>query len=335
MAQDDRSVKIIDRIDAAHLAIERHRALQVGLSAQPASIPPLWFYDERGSILFDEITRLEEYYPTRTERSILEREAGAIVTLAKPRALVELGSGTCEKTRVILDAMEAADLLECIVPLDISTAMLERSVQELASEYPTSSVIGVAADFTDGLEHLGPMPPKMVTFLGSTIGNLLPVERARFLSDVAASLGPSDWLLLGCDLIKDPSRLLAAYNDSQGLTAAFNRNMLSSLNQGVGADFDPELFDHIATWDPERAVIEMRLRAKCAMSVEITDLDLSLDLEEGDEILTETCAKFTVAQVRDELIAAGLTTEAVYLDDASDFALLLARPTRSGATARP
>lgn len=332
VTKDARSVRIIDRTETEHLAQQRLSSLRQSLTSRPIAISPLWFYDEEGSLLFDQITRLDEYYPTRTERAILEREAVSIVELAQPRALVELGSGTCEKTRVILDAMEAAGLLDCIVPLDISAEMLERSVHELAGDYPRSSVVGVAADFTDGLAHLEPMPSKMVTFLGSTIGNLLPDERANFLSEIERSLAPGDWFLLGCDLIKDTHRLLAAYDDALGLTGTFNRNMLVSLNHAVGASFDPERFDHVVTWNPTTTTIEMRLRAQSAMTVDIEALEISIDFHEGEEILTETCSKFTVVQMRDELSAAGLVTEAVYLDDDEDFALLLARPFELGST---
>lgn len=326
MSQAARTVQVVDHIDVAHLAAERTRVLHEALMARPISIPPLWFYDERGSILFDEITRLEEYYPTRSERSILEAEAEAIIALAAPRTLVELGSGTCEKTRVLLDAMASDGRLDMIVPLDISSEMLERSVHELAREYPESSVVGIAADFTDGLEHLTTVGPAMIAFLGSTIGNLRPPERADFLRNVAATLRPGDSFLLGCDLIKDPARLLAAYDDAQGVTADFNRNMLRSINRAFEANFDEDLFDHVATWDPDAAVIEMRLRSRTQMAVEVTGLGLTLDLDEGEDILTETCSKFTVDGMTSELAAAGLRTDAVYLDAAGDFALLLARP---------
>ena len=317
-----------DDLGSAHRAQLRH-----ALSQRPIVIPPMWFYDEDGSLLFDEITRLDEYYPTRTERSILEASSREIVERARPRSLVELGSGTCEKTRVLLDAMRRGGLLETIVPLDISSEMLERSVEELSGEYPGVDVVGVVADFSGGFEFLEEFGARLVAFLGSTIGNFRPTDRARFLTDVAASLGSDDWFLLGFDLVKDPRRLVAAYDDSAGVTAAFNRNMLSSLNHAVGANFEPDQFEHVAVWNEQSSSIEMRLRALCDMDVTITDLDLDFHVTAGEEILTETCAKFTIAGMAAELGEAGLDVAQVFSDDAQDFALMLAKKaSRNGST---
>jgi L-histidine N-alpha-methyltransferase len=298
----------------------------IGLRSLPKAIPSTWFYDERGSILFDEITRLEEYYQTRTERLLLSSHAAEIVALSGVSSLLELGSGTCEKTRVLLDEMRTTDRLRAIVAIDISAEMLARSVAELAGEYPSATVCGLVSDFDGALGALPVHDDRLVAFLGGTIGNLRPDERAAFFSTLAADLRRGDWFLLGCDLVKGADRLIAAYDDRAGVTAAFNRNVLSVLNRELGADFDPEAFTHVALWDDDERWIEMRLRSVRHQVVTLADLAMTVVFEEGEEMRTEISAKFTVSSMTAELATAGLATRAAYTDAHDDFALLLAQP---------
>lgn len=263
-----------------------------GLTATPKELPPRWFYDERGSELFDRITRLPEYYPTRTERSILDARAGEIAAAAGADVLVELGSGTSEKTRLLLTALREAGTLRRFVPFDVDPSVLRLAGAALTEEYPGLEVDGVVGDFT---RHLGELPTdgrRMVAFLGSTIGNLAPAERAAFLADLAATLQPGDSFLLGTDLVKDPGRLVRAYDDAEGVTAEFNRNVLLVLNRELKADFDPESFDHVALWDAEHEWIEMRLRSARDQQVNVAALDLGVPFAAGEEMRTEISAKF-------------------------------------------
>ena len=296
-----------------------------GLGTQPKSLPPKWFYDARGSELFEEITRLPEYYPTRAEREILQTRAGELARRTGARALVELGSGSSEKTRLLLDALRAHGTLEEFVPLDVSESALREAVDAIAADYPGLRVHGVVGDFT---EHLGRLPgrsPRLVAFLGGTIGNLLPEERARFLAGVREVLQPGEWLLLGTDLVKDPETLVRAYDDAAGVTAQFNLNVLHVLNRELGADFDVDAFTHVARWDAEHEWIEMRLRATRAMRAVVPEVDLRLRLEEGEEIRTEISAKFRREGVEAELKEAGFDLDAWWTDEQGRFALSLAR----------
>jgi len=314
------------RLTPEDLRAQLRRDVEAGLTAQPKSIPSTWFYDEQGSLLFDEITRLEEYYQTRTERSLLRTHAKDIVARSEATSLVELGSGTCEKTRVLLDKMRDEAQLEAIAAIDISAEMLERSALELAAEYPTAQVHGVVTDFDGALAGLPTLPRRLVAFLGGTIGNLRPAERASFFTRLAEGLGAGDWFLLGCDLVKDTDRLIAAYDDAAGVTAAFNRNVLSVLNRELEATFDLEAFEHVALWNEEERWIEMRLRSLRDQDVSVADLGLCLTFAEGEELRTEISAKFTVASMEAELLDAGLVTRAVFTDEQDDFALFLAEP---------
>ena len=296
-----------------------------GLGTQPKSLPPKWFYDARGSELFEEITRLPEYYPTRAEREILQTRAGELARRTGARALVELGSGSSEKTRLLLDALRAHGTLGEFVPLDVSESALREAVDAIAADYPGLRVHGVVGDFT---EHLGRLPgrsPRLVAFLGGTIGNLLPEERARFLAGVREVLQPGEWLLLGTDLVKDPETLVRAYDDAAGVTAQFNLNVLHVLNRELGADFDVDAFTHVARWDAEHEWIEMRLRATRAMRAAVPEVDLRLRLEEGEEIRTEISAKFRREGVEAELKEAGFDLDAWWTDEQDRFALSLAR----------
>ncbi|MFP3986575.1 L-histidine N(alpha)-methyltransferase [Streptomyces sp. E11-3] len=306
-----------DATDAALRADVLH-----GLTQDPKTLPPKWFYDAQGSELFEQITALPEYYPTRAEREILLARAPEIAAASGARTLVELGSGSSDKTRHLLDALPE---LDAYVPVDVSASALEQAGQALAAERPGLDVHALIADFTHGLE-LPPTPgPRLVVFLGGTIGNLLPAERAAFLASVRTLLDPGDTLLLGTDLVKDEARLVAAYDDAAGVTAAFNKNVLKVINRELGADFDPEAFDHVARWDAEREWIEMRLRARTALSVKVPALDLAVDFAAGEELRTEVSAKFREERVRAELTAAGLEPVRWWTDAAGRFALSLAR----------
>jgi L-histidine N-alpha-methyltransferase len=301
--------------------------VRAGLTASPKELPPKYFYDDRGSELFDEITRLPEYYPTRAERAILELHAAELATRSGADTLVELGSGTSEKTRLLLDALAAAGTLERFVPFDVSEATLVAAANAVADEYRVS-VHAVVGDFEHHLDRIPGGGTRMVAFLGSTIGNLTPAMRARFLAQVAAGLGPDDTFLLGTDLVKDPSRLVAAYDDDAGVTADFNRNVLRVVNRSLGADFDPDAFAHVARWDPEAEWVEMWLRSDGARTVRVEALGLDVHLGAGEAIRTEISAKFRRERVAGELATAGLVLDGWWTDPAGDFALSLARPAR-------
>ena len=296
-----------------------------GLTASPKQLPPKYFYDARGSELFEEITRLPEYYPTRTERSILEVNADEIALVSGADTLVELGSGSSEKTRLLLDALSHAGHLRRYVPVDVSSAALKAAMAALADDYPGLELHGVVADFEAHLEELPAGGRRIVAFLGSTIGNLEPGARSSLLTMVRRGLGPTDTLLLGTDLVKDPARLVAAYDDAAGVTAQFNRNVLHVLNRELGADFDPELFDHVARWNAAEEQMEMWLRARVASRVHVADLGLEVGFERGEEMRTETSAKFRTDRLRDELAAAGLTVTHSWTDPDDDFAITLSR----------
>ncbi len=296
-----------------------------GLTSRPRTLPPVWFYDERGSLLFDEITRLPEYYPTRAERALLERHADQIAALTGADTLVELGSGTSEKTRVLLDALARAGTLRLYAPLDVSVEVMEAASADISEAYGVD-VDAVVGDFSRHLDRLPGRGRRLVAFLGSTIGNLDPGERAVFLADVARGLKPGDWLLLGSDLVKDRDRLRAAYDDAAGVTAEFNRNVLRVLNRELSGDFDVDAFAHRAVWDEAEGRIEMRLVAGSPQHVHLADLDLDVDFEAGEELRTEISTKFTVAQVEAELAAAGLTTKAVFGADEGEFLLTVSTP---------
>ncbi|WP_199432201.1 L-histidine N(alpha)-methyltransferase [Qaidamihabitans albus] len=299
-----------------------------GLSADQKWLPSKWFYDARGSELFDEITELPEYYPTRSERQILRREAAEIATVTGAHTLVELGSGSSEKTRVLLDALGEHGTLKTFVPLDVSESALSEASNAIAADYPALAVHGVVGDFT---EHLGLLPgqqPRLVAFLGGTIGNFLPAERARFLRSVRDVLTDGEWLLLGTDLVKDPNTLVRAYDDAAGVTAEFNRNVLRVLNARLGADFDPAAFEHVSHWDAGAEWIEMRLRARTDMRVRIPGADLEVTFAAGEHVRTEISAKFRPEGVRAELAEAGFGLERWWTDSGGRFGVSLARARR-------
>jgi L-histidine N-alpha-methyltransferase len=307
-----------DDIDAALRADVR-----AGLTAPAKELPPKWFYDERGSQLFDQITRLPEYYPTRCERAILDERAPAIVAASGADTLVELGSGTSEKTRLLLDAMRDRGALRRYVPFDVSESTLRAAGAALEADYPGLDVHGVVGDFDHHLARLPGDGRRLVAFLGGTIGNLKPAERKQFLADLVGGLNAGDGLLLGTDLVKDVSRLEAAYDDSAGVTAAFNRNVLAVINRRLDADFDLDRFEHRACFDTDNEWIEMRLRSTIAQQVRIDDLDLVVDFARGEEMRTEISAKFRRAGVETELADAGLRLTEWWTDAGGDFALSL------------
>ncbi|MBF6060597.1 L-histidine N(alpha)-methyltransferase [Nocardia terpenica] len=295
-----------------------------GLTATPKWLPPKWFYDARGSELFEAITELPEYYPTRTERALLERVVGEIAEIARAEVLVELGAGSAAKTRLLLSALSAGGPLKTYVPQDVSESALRGAAAEIAAEFPGLAVHGVVSDFTDTLHNLPRGGRRMIAFLGGTIGNLVPAERAEFLTGIQRVLEPGEQLLLGAGLVIDPAVLVPAYDDAAGVTAEFNRNVLHVLNSRLHADFDPDAFAHIALWDTDNEWIEMRLEAGRDMTVTVADLDLTVRFARGEQLRTEISAKFRIDGLTAELAAAGFATEHVWTDPADRFALILA-----------
>jgi L-histidine N-alpha-methyltransferase len=300
-----------------------------GLTRPFKELPPKHFYDTRGAELFDRICELPEYYPTRAERSILETRADEIVARTGAGEVVELGSGTAEKTGLLLAAMERADTLGRYVPVDVTEAMVVRCAEEFTERFDGLSVHGIVGDFERHLVHVPEAgdAPRIVAFLGGTVGNFAPGARRRFLRSIAGLLRPGvDHLLLGTDLVKDPAVLEAAYDDAAGVTAEFNRNVLHVVNRELGADFDPSAFAHVAFFDREHEWIEMRLRATRRMTVTIPAVDLTVDFAAREELRTEISAKFTPDRLRRDLAAAGLSLEETLTDDQGRFALSLSTP---------
>jgi len=297
-----------------------------GLTSQPKSLPPKWFYDAQGSALFDKITELPEYYPTRAEREILRVTATGIASQTRARTLIELGSGSSDKTRLLLDALRAAGTLRCYVPVDVSEPALAAAGRALSAEYPGLDVRAVVSDFEERLGFPADGAPRLVAFLGSTIGNLEPAQRAAFLSRVRAQLRPGDFFLLGTDLVKDPATLVAAYDDASGVTADFNKNVLAVLNTELGADFDLDAFEHVALWDADSEWIEMRLRSCMTQTVRLPAIGLAVDFADGEEMRTEVSAKFRREGVSGELAAAGFAMRSWWTDAAAQFGLSLSVP---------
>ena len=294
-----------------------------GLTDTPKWLPPKWFYDEQGSELFEEITRLPEYYPTRAEREILTAHATDIAAISAATTLVELGAGSGEKTRLLLDALREGGTLQTYVPVDVSEAALRGTAAALQADYPDLDVYAVAADFEEHLDRLPDTGRRLVAFLGGTIGNLTPEQRGPFLAALRRTLQPGDTLLLGTDLVKSPSVLVPAYDDSAGVTAAFNRNVLYVINRELKADFEPELFEHVARWDARHEWIEMRLRSVREQVVRIDGLDLDVPFAAGEELRTEISAKFRRPGVEHELAAAGLELMFWWTDTQARFGLSL------------
>ncbi len=310
---------------AADAAAQALRAdVRHGLEQTPKSLPPKWFYDSVGSDLFDQITRLPEYYPTRTEAQILRTQAPAIAAASGADTLVELGSGTSEKTRLLLTALRDNGTLRRFVPFDVDSTVLEAAGAALTGEYPGLDIDAVCGDFE---EHLAKIPAggrRLFVFLGSTIGNLTSEPRAQFLAALADVLDPGDSLLLGTDLVKDTGRLVRAYDDSAGVTARFNLNVLAVVNRELQADFDVEAFEHVARWNADEERIEMWLRATTPQRVNVAGLGLQVEFAAGEEMLTEVSCKFRPEAVEQELVAAGLQRTQWWTDPAGDFGLSLA-----------
>jgi L-histidine N-alpha-methyltransferase len=317
------TLSLSNYLEADFAAEALRRDVRDGLSQAPKSLPPKWFYDSVGSDLFDQITRLPEYYPTRAEAEILRARAADIAAASGADTLVELGSGTSEKTRILLDALRDGGSLRRFIPFDVDASVLESAGAAIGEEYPGVEVEAVCGDFE---EHLGKIPQvgrRLVVFLGSTIGNLTTTPRAEFLAALSASLRPGDALLLGTDLVKDTERLVRAYDDSAGVTAEFNKNVLAVVNRELGAEFDLAAFDHVARWNPDEERIEMWLRAGTSQRVAVSALDLTVDFTAGEEMLTEVSCKFRPDAVTAELAVAGLRRTHWWTDTAGDFGLSL------------
>jgi L-histidine N-alpha-methyltransferase len=300
---------------------------RAGLSATPKWLPPKWFYDAHGSELFEQITRLPEYFPTRTERAILARRAGEIARTTRAETLVELGSGSSEKTRLLLDALRQEGSLRVFAPLDVSETALAEAAAAISADYPGLRVRGVVGDFTRHLKLLPADGSRLVAFLGGTVGNLLPDDRVRFLAELRDCLQAGEWFLLGAGLVTDPGLLVPAYDDAAGVTAEFNRNVLRVLNRELGADFDVAAFTHVAVWDAEREWIEMRLRASRAMTVHLRAIGLTVDFAAGEELRTEVSAKFRREGLARELRTAGFAVRRWWTDPAGRFSACLSEAT--------
>ena len=299
--------------------------VRTGFASPQKWLPPRWLYDARGSELFERITTLPEYYPTTAEREILDGRATEIAASSAAHSLVELGSGSSEKTRLLLDALQAHGALRCFVPMDVSESALAQATGAITAEYPELDVRGVVGDFTEHLDLLPGGRPRLVAFLGGTLGNLLPGQRRVFLNSVRRVLGAGEWLLLGTDLVKDPRVLIRAYDDAAGVTAEFNRNVLRVLNDRLGADFEPDDFEHVAHWDSESEWMEMRLRARRSMSVRVPGADMTVAFVEGEHLRTEISAKFRPEGIRAELADAGFDLHHWWTDEAARFAVSMSQ----------
>jgi len=313
---------------AADAAATMRRDVRAGLSTEPKELAPKYFYDERGSQLFEQITELPEYYPTRAERSILAERSDEIVSKAgRPQTLVELGSGSAAKTRHLLSAMRDADCLQTYVPVDISEQITHETAEALVGEYPGLVVRGLVCDFEHDLERIPDGEgSRLIAFLGGTIGNLYPAARRDFLTRLAGLMGPHDRLLLGTDLVKARDRLEAAYDDASGVTAEFNKNVLRVLNRELGADFDLDAFEHVALYDAGEARMDIRLRSLEEQTIRVEGLDLDVSFARGEEMRTEISAKFTYERLTEVYAEAGLEISGWFTDTDCDYALSLARP---------
>jgi L-histidine N-alpha-methyltransferase len=298
--------------------------LRRGLLSTPRWISPIWFYDERGSELFEEITQLPEYYPTATENSILRDHADEIVQMANCDTLIELGAGSAEKSHELLRAMARSTSLKHFVAVDVSEEMLVSSSKEIQSTFDVA-VTALVADFSAHLAFLPVGGRRLITLMGGTIGNFEPAMRKMFLEQLSESMGPDDTFLLGTDLLKDRARLEAAYNDPQGVTAAFNRNALAVINAAYDGNFDPDAFEHVAIFNEAHHWIEMRLRSRRSQRVVLGGLELVFDLEEGDDIRTEISTKFSRDDIEEEFRSAGFRVVGAFRDPADDFQLTLGR----------
>jgi L-histidine N-alpha-methyltransferase len=297
--------------------------IRTGLTSTPKDLPPKWLYDERGSELFDQITRLAEYYPTEAERSILLRHAADIVERTGADTIVELGSGTSDKTRALLDAATERGVLDRFIPFDVSEAFLREATLMLAQRYPGVQIHGVVGDFDRHLDRLPAGGRRMVMLLGGTIGNYPPVEREGFLTEIVRGLEPGDHVLLGTDLIKDVARMEVAYDDPDGVSAAFAKNVLAVINRDLGGSFDLDAFEYVARWDPDNEWIDMGLRSRWNQMVAVEALDLVVSFAKGEVMRNEVSTKFDRDAFGEELAAVGLDVVEWYVDDAEDFGVCL------------
>ena len=320
------------RVDVLLDPQERRRALleatAAGLRSTPQRVPTIWLYDERGSQLFDEITRLPEYYPTRCEREILDGRAAEIARLTRAETLVELGSGTSEKTRLLLHALEREGSLQRFVPLDVSEEVLVESAREIADEHPALEVHAVVGDFERHLPEVPKRGRTLVAMLGSTIGNFVPEARARFLGVLGRCLGGGDALLLGVDLVKDPARIEAAYNDSAGLSERFQRNALEHLDRELGSSFARARLAYRAAWDPANEWVDIGFRSEVEQVVPVPALELEVELAEGERLRMEVSTKFRRERLERELHEAGMALERWWTDASEGFAVTLVAPRR-------
>lgn len=307
------------------LVEELRKDVRDGLTADSKWLSPKYFYDAVGSELFEQITELPEYYPTRTERALLEAHALDIAEATESTMLIELGSGSSEKTKLLLAAGVKNGSLKTYVPQDVSITALEGAIEQISREFPTLHVHGIVSDFTDTLHNLPSGQGRTIAFLGGTLGNLIPEERKEFLGAIAGALDPGEYVLLGVGLVIDPTVLVPAYDDAAGVTAKFNRNVLSVINSRLGGDFDPDAFEHVALWNAENEWIEMRLRARSPQHVHIAELDLDVRFDTGEDLRTEISAKFRPEGITEELAAAGFGVEHLWSDAESRFALVVAR----------
>ncbi|MGO9926160.1 MAG: L-histidine N(alpha)-methyltransferase [Mycobacterium sp.] len=308
--------------DSAYHALRRD--VFDGLQKTPKSLPPKWFYDDVGSDLFDQITRLPEYYPTRAEAEILRGRSVEVASASEADTLVELGAGTSEKTRRLLDALRDRGSLRGFVPFDVDANMLSATATAIQREYPGIEIKAVCGDFEEHLTEIPGGGRRLFVFLGSTIGNLTPEPRAEFLATLAEVMRPGDSLLLGTDLVKDTGRLVRAYDDAAGVTAAFNRNVLAVINRELDSDFDVDAYRHVARWNGDEERIEMWLRSDRHQRVRVGALDLTVEFAPDEEMLTEVSCKFHPDGVSAELATAGLRRIRWWTDRAGDFALSLA-----------
>ena len=313
------------QLTPADLARELRADVVAGLSASPKTLPPKYFYDAAGSELFEQITELPEYFPTRVERQLLREHAGEIAEISGADTLIELGSGSSSKTRLLLDAFSVDGKLRTYVPQDVSESALRDAADKLSVEFPGLAVHGIVGDFTGTLDTLPSAGHRLIAFLGGTIGNFTPALRKEFLGSLGGALRPGEHALIGAGMVIDPAVQVAAYDDAAGVTAQFNRNVLRVINAELGGTFAPEEFDHHALWDAANSWIEMRLRARQPMEVRIEDLDLTVQLAAGEEIRTEISAKFTPDSLAAELAAAGMVPQRSWTDADSRFMLILAR----------
>lgn len=297
--------------------------VRAGLAGHPRELPSKYFYDERGVALFDEITRLPEYYLTRAEEALLARNAEEILALARPRQLVELGPGSAGKTGYLVESGMRLGALARYVPVEVSREAAEAGARRLAGRYPSLSIHALVGDFERHLDRVPPAGPTLVAFLGSTIGNFLRPRAERLLARIGSLLGEDGFFLLGTDLVKERRVLEAAYNDARGVTAEFNRNLLRVVNRELEADFVPEAFDHLAFYDEAGERIEMHLRSRRPQQVRLASLGIEVALGAGETIRTEVSCKYTRASVESALAAAGL--EVVRWYEGDGFALSVSR----------